>query len=199
MKLPAPRLDGEISVERTIKERRTVRSFTSRPLKQDQFSQLLWAAQGITEKRGYLRAAASAGALYPMDLYALAGQDTVEGIKPGIYHYAVEGHSITLLLEGDVRKEVANASLYQTWMAEAPVSFLITAEYSRITGKYGKRGIQYALVEAGHIGQNIFLQAEGLGLGAGIVGAFRDEAVVQVTGIPPSHEPILIMPVGYKR
>jgi SagB-type dehydrogenase family enzyme len=199
MKLPTPRHDGEISVERTIKERRTIRAFLSKPLRQNQFSQLLWATQGITEKRGHLRAAASAGALYPMDLYAVTGQDTVEGIKPGMYHYEVKGHSVTLLLEGDLRKELANASLYQTWMAEAPVNFLITAEYRRITAKYGERGIRYALIEAGHMGQNIFLQAEGLGLGAGIVGAFRDEAVVQVTGIPPSHEPILIMPVGYKR
>jgi len=61
------------------------------------------------------------------------------------------------------------------------------------------RGVQYAMIEAGHIGQNIFLQAEARELGAGIIGAFNDEEVVRAMKIPPSHEPLLIMPVGYKR
>ena len=73
MKLPTPKFDGEISLEKTIKDRRTVRSFTSSHLTQEQLSQLTWAAQGITADRGYLRAAASAGALYPIDLYAVVG------------------------------------------------------------------------------------------------------------------------------
>jgi len=78
------------------------------------------------------------------------------------------------------------------------VMFVITAEYRRITGRYGERGVRYAQIEVGHVGQNLFLQAEALGLGAGIVGAFNDAAVVEVMGIPREHEPLLIMPVGYK-
>jgi SagB-type dehydrogenase family enzyme len=85
------------------------------------------------------------------------------------------------------------------WMAKAPVIFLITAEYKRITEKYGERGIRYALIEVGHVGQNLFLQAEALGLGAGIVGAFNDLEVSRVAALPPKHEPLLIMPVGYKK
>jgi SagB-type dehydrogenase family enzyme len=84
------------------------------------------------------------------------------------------------------------------WMAKAPVIFVITVEYKRITGKYGERGIRYALIEVGHAGQNLFLEAEALGLGAGIVGAFNDAEVSEVAGLPPEHEPLLIMPVGYK-
>ena len=93
---------------------------------------------------------------------------------------------------------MARASLSQMWMALAPSSLVITAEYDRITNKYGTRGVRYAMIEAGHVGQNIFLQAEALGLGAGIVGAFDDKDVIRVMGIPRSHEPFLIMPVGYK-
>ncbi|MEA1867941.1 MAG: nitroreductase family protein [Thermodesulfobacteriota bacterium] len=81
---------------------------------------------------------------------------------------------------------------------DAPLNILITAEYDRITSKYGKRGVRYAIIEAGHIGQNILLQSEAMGLGAGIVGAFNDEKVRQVVNIPPNHEPLLILPVGYK-
>ncbi len=104
-----------------------------------------------------------------------------------------------MVTKGDRRKEIASVALYQMWMAKAPVIFLITAEYQRITGKYGERGIRYALIEVGHVGQNLFLQAEALGLGAGIVGAFYDLEVSKVAGLPPKHEPLLIMPVGYKK
>ena len=199
MDLSSAQTDGKVSLEKTIKVRRTIRSFTSQQLTLEQFSQLLWAAYGITEDRGFKRAAASGGACYPMDLYALVGEDGIKGMDAGIYHYEPMGHSVSLLIEGDLREEVARASLGQMWMATPPLSLVICAEYARITSRYGERGVRYAMIEAGHMGQNIFLQAEALGLGAGIVGAFQDEAVIQVMGTPPSHEPLLIMPVGYKR
>jgi SagB-type dehydrogenase family enzyme len=198
MKLPKAGTEGEVSLETTIKSRRTVRSFASTPLTLGQLAQLFWAAQGITEDRGYKRAAPSGGALYPMDIYGVVGVNCVEGIKAGIWHYQPRDHSVSLVSEGDLRSEVARASLSQMWMANAPVSFVITSEYKRITGKYGRRGVRYAMIEAGHVGQNIFLQSEALGLGAGIVGAFDDRDVVSTLKIPQSHEPLLIMPVGYK-
>jgi SagB-type dehydrogenase family enzyme len=176
-----------------------VRSFGSQPLTQEQWSQLLWSAQGITEKGGFKRAAPSAGALYPMDVYSVLGADGVEEVIPGVYHYQVKGHSAALVSEGDLRGPLARASLSQMWMARAPINVVITTEYERITGKYGKRGIRYAMIEAGHIGQNLFLQAEALGLRAGIVGAFSDKEVANVLGIPGAHEPLLIMPIGYGR
>jgi SagB-type dehydrogenase family enzyme len=137
--------------------------------------------------------------LYPMDIYAVVGRAGVEGLQPGIYHYEPEGHTISLLLEGDLREYLASASLHQMWMARAPLYLVVTAEYSRITSKYGERGVRYALMEAGHVSQNIFLQAEALGLGAGIVGAFHDDEVIQVMKILRSHEPLLMMPVGNRR
>jgi SagB-type dehydrogenase family enzyme len=133
-----------------------------------------------------------------MDIYAVAGKDGVAGLEQGVYHYRPADHSVSLVLEGDLRIELARASLSQMWMSRAPLNLVITAEYDRITSKYGKRGVRYAMIEAGHIGQNIFLQAEGLGLGAGIVGAFHDKDVARAMNIPRSHEPLLIMPVGYK-
>jgi SagB-type dehydrogenase family enzyme len=198
MDLPNAQTNGTVSLERTIKIRRTIRSFTSQQLTLEQFSQLLWAAYGITEDKGQKRAAASGGACYPMDIYALVGEEGIKGMEAGIYHYEPMGHSVSLILEGDLREKVARVSLGQIWMATPPLSLVVCAEYARITSRYGERGVRYAMIEAGHIGQNIFLQAEAMGLGAGIVGAFRDEAVIQVLGIPPSHEPLLIMPVGYK-
>ena len=197
--LPKPSLDGKVSVEKAVKERRTIRDFKGQSLSLTQLSQLLWAAQGVTDPKEGKRAAPSGGALYPLDIYVIIGRNGVERIEEGIYHYLPEGHSILRISQGDRRKEVAPASLWQMWMARAPVIFIITAEYKRITGKYGERGIRYALIEVGHVGQNLFLQAEALGLGTGIVGAFNDNDLLKITGIVPKHEPILIMPVGYKK
>jgi SagB-type dehydrogenase family enzyme len=197
--LPKPSLDGKVSLEKTIKARRTIRDFKERPLFLVYLSQLLWAGQGITDTKEGKRAAPSGGALYPLDIYLIIGENGVEGMEPGVYHYLPEKHSISLISKGDRRKEIASVSLFQMWMAKAPVLFIITAEYRRITGKYGERGIRYALIEAGHVGQNLFLQAEALGLGAGIVGAFNDLEVSKVGGLPSKHEPLLIMPVGYKK
>ena len=199
MDLPNAQTDGTVSLEKTIKVRRTIRSFTPQQLTLEQFSQLLWAAYGITEDRGHKRAAASGGACYPMELYAMVGEEAVKGMEAGICHYEPMGHSVSLVLQGDFREGLARASLGQMWMATPPLSLVICAEYARITSRYGDRGVRYAMIEAGHMGQNIFLQAEALGLGAEIVGAFQDEAVIQVMGTPSSHEPLLIMPVGYKK
>jgi SagB-type dehydrogenase family enzyme len=198
IQLPKPAFDGTVSVERAIKERRTIRAFRPDPLEMVQLSQLLWAAQGITDERRGFRTAPSAGALYPLDVYAVVGEGGVEGLRAGIYRYHAASHSLELTGKGDRRKDVASAALSQMWIATAPVVFVITADYERITRKYGERGIRYAHIEVGHVGQNISLQAGGLGIGAGIVGAFRDASVAEAIKAPKEHEPLIIIPVGYK-
>lgn len=199
MKLPPPSESGGMALEQAIKKRRTVRAFTGEGLSLKQLSQLLWSAQGVTDDNGSKRAAPSGGALFPMDMYAALGKAAVKDLKAGVYHYEPRAHAASLVFEGDQRHALAQASYFQRWMAEAPLNLIITAEYSRINIKYGQRGVRYAIMESGHIAQNIFLMAESLGLGAGIVGAFDDERVARVLGVPRGHEPLLIMPVGFKR
>ena len=199
MNLRPPKTDGTVSVEWAIKQRRTIRSFLPEILEINHLSQLLCSAQGITENGGFKRAAPSAGAMYPMDVYAVVGRSSVAQIEAGVYHYEPNGHALSYITKKDVRDRVAKASLSQMWMARAPLNIVITAEYSRITVKYKERGIRYAMIEAGHIAQNLFLQAEALGLKAAIVGAFHDNELIEILKIPRSHEPLLIMPVGYAR
>lgn len=198
MQLPPPNAGGAVSVEQAIQQRRTVRDFLPKALHLQQLSQLLWAAAGITEPGGFKRAAPSAGALYPMDLFAVAGKGGVGQLTAGIYHYQAGAHMLSLCQEGDLRDAVVRACLSQVWMARAPVNLLITAEYNRTAGKYGDRGVRYAMIEAGHMGQNLFLQAEAMGLGVGIVGAFRDRELIDVLHLPAGHEPLLVLPVGYQ-
>ena len=197
MQLPQPKTHGIVSLEQVIKQRRTVRRYKPKALELAQLSQLVWSAQGVTDSGGFKRAAPSAGALYPMDLYAVVGQDGVNTLQAGVYHYETGAHRVLQMSAQDVRDRVARACLAQMWMARAPLNLVITAEYRRITGKYRQRGIRYAMIEAGHIGQNLMLQAEALGLKAGIVGAFHDKDLIRILKLPQSHEPLLILPIGY--
>jgi SagB-type dehydrogenase family enzyme len=198
MHLPDPVFDGNISVEKAIKHRRTVRSYSSEPITLAHLSQILWAAQGITENRGFKRAAPSGGALYPIDVYAAVGRGGVQSLREGVYRYDPSGHSLKERAVTDAREDIAKAALRQMWAAGAPVILTLTAEYRRITVKYGNRGKRYAMIEVGHIGQNIFLQCDALGLSAGIIGAFNDNKVARAISAKKNHEPLIIMPVGWR-
>lgn len=196
IKLPPPAHEGKVSVEQALKRRRTVRQFAHRGLELAQVSQLLWGTGGISDNRG-LRTAPSAGATYPLEYYLVAGERGVSGLLPGLYHYRPETHTLELTQKGDLRLPVARACLHQTWMAEAPVMVVFAAEYRRCMARYGDRGIRYTHMEVGAASQNLFLQAEALGLAAGLVGAFQDRTLSEILHLPPQQEPLLIMPVGY--
>ncbi|MBM4286220.1 MAG: SagB/ThcOx family dehydrogenase [Deltaproteobacteria bacterium] len=197
IKLPPPAHQGSMSVEAALKARRTVRRFAARGLSLAQISQLLWATDGTSDPRG-LRTAPSAGATFPLEIYLVAGDRGVGQLAAGLYRYRPQEHALELTQKGDLRQAVARACLFQAWMAEAPVMVVIAAEFARCTARYGQRGVMYTHMEVGHAGQNLFLQAEALGLGAGIVGAFEDRGLSQVLKLPSHHPPLLVMPVGYK-
>jgi len=194
--LPPPAASGPVSVEAALQQRRTVRHFAARPLTLVQVAQLAWAASGVSDRRG-LRTAPSAGALYPLDLYLVVGERQGGDLAAGVYHYLPDRHALQSLTAGDQRAPLARACLHQAWMAEAPVIFVLTGEYARCTRKYGDRGIIYTHMESGHAAQNLCLQAVALGLGAGIVGAFDNRAVSHTLGLPASHDPLLVLPVGH--
>ncbi len=194
-KLPQPRLDGGMSVEKALRERRSIREYRRAPLTIAEVSQLLWAAQGITSPRGF-RTAPSAGALYPLDAYLVAGD--VEGLPAGVYHYQPADHALTMNLPGDLRSLLSGAALGQASLRSAPAVLVLAAVYDRTTRKYGKRGIRYVHMDAGHSAENIYLQATALGLGTVAVGAFDDAEVGKVLGFPKDEEPLYIMPVGRK-
>lgn len=194
--LPLPRLKSEVTVEEAIASRRSIRRYLEKPLTLDQLSQLLWAAQGITEVNRGFRAAPSAGATYPLVIYVVVGEDGVGGLDPGVYRYDPHAHVLVLVRHGDHRAELASACLNQPWVREAPVSIVITAVYERTTHRYGERGVRYVHIEVGHVGQNIYLQATALGLGTVAVGAFEDERVHEVIGAAKGERPLYVMPVG---
>ena len=193
MKLPKPKLSSRISVEEALSNRRSVRAYGEEPLTVEEIGQLLWAAQGVTEKWGG-RTAPSAGALYPLEIYLLAGE--VKGLEAGLYHYHPADHSVSRKTAEDLRADVMEASLRQEQILKAPATLIITAIFERATEKYGQRGRRYVHQETGSVCQNVHLQAESLNLATVWIGAFDDRQVEQALGI--AEEPLAIMPVGKK-
>jgi len=194
--LPSPSQKEGTPLEQAITKRRSIRGFTPQPISQSQLSQILWAAQGITDSRGGYRAAPSAGATYPLEIFVVCGRNGIEEIDAGMYHYNVARHSLTLHYEGDVRLALAKVALDEGCIYEAPVDIIICALYERTTLRYGSRGERYVHIEVGHVGQNIYLQATALGLATVAIGAFHDEQVREVLRLDRQYKPLYIMPVG---
>ncbi len=202
IQLPSPRLESNFSIEEVMLKRRSHRNYVKSSISLDDLSQVLWAAYGITKPdksrdiyRGGFRAAPSAGATFPLEVYVIAGK--VKGIEPGVYKYISDGHKIIRVINEDVRADLAKAALSQEMIEDAPASLFFTAIFERTTQRYGDRGRErYVCMEMGHVGQNVYLQVEALGLGTCAIGAFNDAKVAEVMQLPGEEEPLYIMPIG---
>jgi SagB-type dehydrogenase family enzyme len=196
--LPPPMLEGETSLEEALARRRSVRDFDDTPLTAVELGQLLWAAQGLTNERGF-RTAPSAGALYPLELYVVTAD--------GVFHYQPQRHQLsavrgddTRVRSDDLRLALYEAALSQEAVLQAPAVFVVTAVYARTEQKYGVvRSPRYVHLEAGHAAQNLLLEAVALGLGAVPIGAFYDQEVQEALGLPRDHEPLYLIPAGHPR
>ena len=193
IQLPEPRYDGDVSVEQALRKRRSIRSYKNDLLDLSEISQILWAAQGITSPRRF-RTAPSAGALYPLELYVIAGN--VKNLAPAIYKYKPGKHVLVKIVAGDWRSELSRAALSQSAIKKAPAVLLFCAVYERTTGKYGRRGIRYVHMEVGHAAQNVCLQAIALGLNTAVIGAFRDTDVKNIANLAADEQPLYFVPVG---
>lgn len=193
IKLPEPVQQGETAVERALFERRSIRDYSGHSLTLPEISQLLWAAQGITHPGGY-RTAPSAGALYPLEVYLLAGN--VDDLPDGVYRYQPHDHELLRVLREDNRQALYETALKQEAIREAAVVIVLSAVYERTTPKYGQRGLRYVHMEIGCASQNVYLQALSLGLATVFIGAFHDDEVKNVLGMREGEEPLGLMPVG---
>jgi len=194
--LPSPRLDGEVALEATLSARKSVREYADEPLSLTELSQLLWAAQGVTYS-GARRTAPSAGALYPIELYVVAGN--VEGLEKGLYRYRVGQHDLAEVAAEDVQAQLASAALEQESVKNAPAVIVIAGVVERTAQKYGQRAVRYVHMEVGAVAENILLQAAALELGAVFVGAFSDTQVKQVLRMADEESPFAILPIGRAR
>ncbi len=190
--LPDPQTDGEISVEVAIAERRSARAFEDSDLTEEEIGQLLWAMQGVTGDLVSRRAAPSAGGCHPLIVYVCRNN--------GVWRYQPQDHSLTRHREGDHREALARAALGQSFVAQAPAVFVVSAVFERTTSRYGNRGrVRYVPMDAGHAAENLLLQAVALDLAGVPVGAFDDGGVRRVLALPAEEEPLYLLPIGRRR
>lgn len=200
--LEAPNYSGSMSLEELLIKRRSVRQYKSESISFGLVSQILWSAYGITKEmdepaflRGGLRTAPSAGALYPLEIYLVAGN--VDGLKAGVYRYDSQNHSLIPEQAGDIRSALSSAAHDQIFIEQAPASIVFSAVFSRTTSKYGNRGRErYVCIDLGHSAQNAVLQTVALGLGCCTVGAFDDDKVKKIMNMPSEEEPLYIITIG---
>ncbi len=189
--LPQPAPKGSMNLLETLWQRRSVRSFLSKTLTDNEISQLLFAAQGISDTQRGLRTAPSAGATYPLEIYLVTAD--------GLYHYLPDKNALRLLKTGDIRSELSAAALGQNTIREAPAIIIFSAIFERTTGRYRDRGVRYVYIEVGHAAQNVHLMAVALGLASVPIGAFDDVKVARIIGVSQSEKVLYLIPVGKAR
>jgi SagB-type dehydrogenase family enzyme len=200
IQLPKPEKSGAISVQEAMIKISTQRNFIGAKLELSQVAQLLWAANGNLEADAITGATRklipSAGGLYPLEVFLVAGKDKVGDLLPGVYRYIPGEHALKIVSKGDKRAGLAMAAFGQTWLANAPCIILITGVFPKTLVKYGKRGVYYVYMEGGASNQNLYLQAASLGLKTAAVGAFNNKLLHKRAGLPKKVKPILIVAIG---
>jgi SagB-type dehydrogenase family enzyme len=186
--LPKPASKSTMSAAETIAARRSCREVRPDPLTDEQISLLCWAGQGVTDRREGLRTAPSAGALFPITLLLADAR--------GLFQYDPARHALIRLSDHDVRKDLQHIALDQSCVGDAPLCMIITFEHARLARKYGNRADRYGLIEAGHIAQNILLQATAMGLAGVPVGAFDEDDARTLLDLRAQVEPLYLLPIG---
>jgi SagB-type dehydrogenase family enzyme len=178
-----------MTLSEALARRRSVREFAQKRLEPGQIAQLCWAAQGITEKGEGFRTAPSAGALYPITVFTVDHE--------ALQEYDPKAHSLRQVIAGDLRGNLQAAAHDQSCVGSAPLCLVIAIDINKSAVKYGDRAERYCLLEAGHVAQNVLLQATAMGLGGVPVGAFDDQRVSTVLRLPKRLRPVYLLPLGY--
>jgi SagB-type dehydrogenase family enzyme len=193
VRLPKPGLEGGLPSARAISTRRSNRSYSDRPMSLDELSRFLFLTSGITaDKFGNARRTApSSGALYPIEVYPIV--HNVDGIERGVYHYAYREHALELVRAEDMRTRVVEQGIGQEFLGQCGAVLFVTMIMQRMRPKYQDRSYRYGLLEAGHVGENAYLAATEMGLGACGVGAFMDDAMNEMLGVDGVEEAVVYM------
>lgn len=189
--LPKPSYRGTRTLEEVLLKRRSNWTFKERGIELAAVAQILWAGQGVRDIQGN-RTAPSAGGRYPLDLYVINDQI--------VTHYLPDDHQLERHLPEDPREELYQAIFFQEAIRQAPLVVVITADYARAEQQHGaKLAERFAFLEAGHVAQNMLLQAYAMGLAGAAFGAFKAKQVSALMQLPKECQPLYIMAVGYAR
>jgi len=191
--LGEPDVSGGLSAAEAIARRRSTRTYAAEPMSFLELSRVFHLASGISADRfgNARRTAPSSGALYPVELYPVV--HNVEGLERGVYHYAYEEHALELIRAGDFRKRVVEQALMQEFLGQCAVVVFLSQVLQRMRPKYQDRSYRYGLLEIGHVGQNLYIGATSMGLGACGVGAFMDDDINAMLGLDGTEEAVVYM------
>jgi SagB-type dehydrogenase family enzyme len=198
VRLPPAPPPGGPAFETVIASRRSVREYGDRTVSLEELSRLLQHSIGITDRRDptyHFRSVPSSGALYPVELYLAVFN--VAGLEPGIYHYRLEEHAVELLRRGDFRRDLFQIAVSQEMVLRSALVVVLTGIFTRVQWKYVDRSYRYIMLEGGHVGQNVYLEATALGLGACGIGAFLDDRMNELLAVDGRDEAtIYLLSVG---
>ena len=195
IELPPLQMKPSVTLDDTLRKRKSIRQFSQEPLTLEEVSYLLWASTGIQrEEYGHeLRTAPSAGALYPLETYLIVNK--VDRLSRGVFHYNIRDHTLEEIKQGDFREKITSSALGQTMCSECAAVFAWTAIFYRSKWKYRQRAYRYVYLDMGHIGQNLALTAVNLGLGSCQIGAFFDDEVNTILGVDGTEESAIYLSV----
>jgi SagB-type dehydrogenase family enzyme len=170
-----------------IDTRTSKRKYSDESLKLEELAFLLWATQGVkrvigSERKATMRTVPSAGARHPYETYLFVNR--VDGLEQGLYHYLPLDHTLEFLgtIENQIQK-VDEAYSGQTFFANAPVEFVWTVIPYRTEWRYDTNAVKYALLDAGHLCQNLYLASEAIGCGTCGIGAYEQPLADALLGL----------------
>lgn len=195
----------KINLRKSIENRQSIRKYSEEPLTLIELSWLLWTTQGIKQdptaqvKTVTLRNVPSAGARHAFETYLLVNR--VEGLESGIYRYIATQHKLLpMIISQSIASEVKKAAYNQSMVEKSAVTFIWVADVYRMTYRYGERGYRYLHLDAGHVGQNLYLSAENIECGVCVIAAFHDEELNPLLGINGEEMFVIYLAsVGKKR
>jgi SagB-type dehydrogenase family enzyme len=193
---------NDMSLRKAIESRESVRKYSDQPLTLIELSWLLWCTQGVKEvmgSRATLRTVPSAGARHAFETYLLV--NNVDELQEGLYRFLAIGHKLLLVNQDErIADKITKAALDQSQVKKCNVTFLLVAVVERMIWRYGVRGYRYLHLDAGHIGQNLYLAAENIECGVCAIAAFEDEQLNRVLDLDGEEQFVIyLLTVGKKR
>jgi SagB-type dehydrogenase family enzyme len=180
----------EISLQKAIEARKTLRKYSAKALTLDELAFLLWMTQGVrkvTDRPVTFRNVPSAGARHAFETYLLINR--VEGLEPGLYRYIAIKHSLLLEKKGiTLAARLTAACAAQVQVLTSAVTFIWVAVLERMYWRYDERGYRYLYLDAGHVCQNLYLAAEAVDSGVCAIAAYHDDMVNKVLGLDGEKE-----------
>ena len=186
IRLPAPDLSGGKPLMQALRERKTSREFSAKPLPPQALADLLWSAFGINRPATGGRTAPSAMNAQEIEVYV--------AMAAGLYLYEPAKNSLELVLPEDIRAVTGR----QAFVKDAPVNLVYVADFSRAK-KFGERKEFLAAADAGFISQNVYLYCASSGLATGVRASFDEQALSRAMHLKSDQKVILAQAVGYPR